>query len=327
MKERACAVAPQRLVPSAFVVAMVCASGCLTPTAPRARPALELTIHADPSRSYEGAPLYIAVELRNAGRDTAWINTFGFAFGPLRGTLMRDDGTEFRDRGIVADVALAPGWLGSPLGPDESTFEVVVLQDRWGESDSVYRDLYDGKSVPRGGYDLFVEFEWSTTRLSTTRLRERPILARSPTFGVHARTLSEDTFFRRVRELAGNAWEPATRAGFLDSTLSLIDQVVTVDPANEFLPWLARRLIVTASVLGSPPDSVQRARLSAVLEAVAERERETPMGVYAVAGVSEFNPAGIARLTAVLGGSLAGRYAIALQRSGVAQIPGIKAPR
>ena len=280
----------------------VAALSCVNAVAPAPSP-LSLSVYIDGHEYFDNEPLYVVFQLTNNGSDTAWVMPFDPAEQSLQAVLVRSDGVVFRDWGIIADYITGPGWRGVPIAPQRSLYQIGTLQDRLGQYDSAFQNLYHSHHVPAGKYQLEAAFAWDPRHVHP------PLRTSSSTIVVRSRTPAEDSTLAGINALVMMAWDTAKRATYLDSLVTFVELQAAADPADPYLPYLAVYKVITAAAVGYSPDSAMTDRLTAVLTKLALTDRDTPAGAEAVLGVSFYRPQLLPSLASQFGNSLAGNVA------------------
>jgi hypothetical protein len=225
----------------------------------------------------------------------------------LRGELSSQSGSTISESGPVVDFAFDTSWRGYPLAPGASQFEVVTLQDRWGEFDSTTRYLYGSRRIPPGGCQLRARFLWNPHPVLSGEAYQ--VRAVPTAFSIRRRTVAEDGVFARVAALAAMPWDSSVRPAFLDSLMAFLAESPSSRPQASFLPYVSWGEVTAAIAIGLSPspqvmDTVNRVRLS-----LADSNRFIPAGAIAVMGVWTDSPRPLPGMSQVLGESLAGSVA------------------
>jgi hypothetical protein len=315
---------PSRLLQSiAFAGSLAGALSCHALTDPQfpggdLRLASELGERRD---FFEGEPIYVAFSLSNHGADTAWTAIFSFTSWSLNGELTDSAGHALETWGLIADYFYGPGYRGDPLPPGATRYQVVLIQNRWGQYRSDMDTLYGGHHLPPGRYTLRMHFPFDPPRCGTaahfmvdllTCKVSRVVDANPITFRVHARDSVEEESFQRLRYLAGMTWDKARQPAFGDSLLSNLSTRVANDPVR---PMLTGWFLGDAWFFGVMADSSKADAIRNAMIETARAQRATAGGAMAVVEVHEERPTALPSLAQELTGSMAGAVATSLLRS------------
>ena len=264
---------------------------------------LSLTVYIADHEYFDNEPVYVVFQITNTGSDTAWVMPFSLAEQSLQAVLVRSDGTRSPGGGLIADYFTGPGWRGMPIVPQRSLYEIGMLQDRWGQYDSSFQNLYHSHHVLPGRYQVEAAFAWDPNH------RRPPLRASAVPFSVRSRNPSEDSALAQVNRLVAMPWDTAQRRLFLDSLVDYLEHRVAADSADPYLPFLAVQKVITAAAVGYSPDSTMKERLATLCTEIAMVNRDAPAGAEAVLCVLYNRPGSLLDLAARLGSSLAGNVA------------------
>lgn len=249
---------------------------------------------------FEGEPIYGLFELRNEGTDTAWVGIFGFAPDRLTVSLRRSDGVVVPEARIWAEYAIPPGWRGSPIAPRERKFQMLILQNTWGEPVKPTWTMFPGH-IPPGEYTLVATFN---AAVESQPWSEASIAAPPLTIIVRPRTPAEDRSFVEVERVCAKAWDRTTRATYFGTLLALIDERLAADSTDPFAAFLVNDAVTTGRGVGLTLAPGDAARLTAARMVVARAQRSRPAGAMAAVTAFADAPTG-ASVADLLGPSLA----------------------
>lgn len=280
-------------------------------TATLAAQVLTLQARIGKEEFFEGEPVFVLFELGNGGADTAWIPHFGLAYGNLTAALRRSDGAVLEDQGLIADFFPGPGWRGLPLGPGESVFAVVVVQDRWGESGPSAPNVFI-HHLKAGDYELQARF---AAGVGFGDQGAGPAIPASPIrFRIRARTGSEEALFAEVKRIRDLAWDPGGRPRYLQALVSWVVQRAQASTSNPYLAFLLHNGLQTARAIGQRPDASTAALVAQTRVAIVESEQSDPAASYLITAIAADTPELLDTLVARLGSSLARSVGMALVR-------------
>jgi hypothetical protein len=286
--------------------ASVLVSAILLLTAPiNSSAAQQLALSASVGREvfFEGEPIYVVLQLTNAGPDTAWTWFFEITPDGLDLTLQRPDSSVVPKFVMWIDRIFSTEWRGVPIAAGERQYLLLPLQSSLGESGLPGSAMFNRKIVA-GSYTLGVRFHASVNRPTTL-----PDLVATPLrIEVRARTPDEDRSFSEVERLMSEGWDRNTRPGFVSRLTALIKARVARDSLDPFAPFLVNEAVTTASAWGLPLSSTDSVDLRAARLTIARSQRFLPSGAM-VAVALVFDPESPKDLASQLGPSLAGEIA------------------
>ena len=263
---------------------------------------------------FEGEPVFIVFQLQNEGFDTVWIAPFALPFQNLRVTVTRSDGAVLKQLGFVADFFPGLASRGEPLGPGESTFTTVVMQDYWGEPGPSAPNLFL-HDLKTGDYQLTAWFQLhgeSSSQSVTDSIQAPPV-----SFRIRLRTPAEEGAFAEVKSIRDMAWSPGDRRRYLSALINWTSQHAASDAANPYLPFLLHNGLQTAWAIGQPQDAKTASQVRQLRSTIVEHERTTPGGSYLVTAIAEESPALLDELIARLEPSLVASVARSLKHRGI----------
>jgi len=258
--------------------------------------ARDLALTADVGKRvfFEDEPIFLVLQLKNVGSDTAWVMDFGAISQSVQMSVRREDGEPVSVGGLWIDrwCLRDSGCRGDPLMAGRSLFSAVILQDRAGEERDLRRSLYT-HHLGTGEYEL---------RVRTLGVEAAPI-----TFRIRHRTATET---RELTELEAIRWMVWDRTHPTNYEGALISWVGHHPQDDAFLPYLLAQWLY-----GGMIDAVARQAnldLDSLRVAVIEANPSSPAGAYIAQSMTGWRPEQLAALAEPLGASLVGEMARSL---------------
>jgi len=271
--------------------------------------ALRLTIQIDTTEFFEGQPVFFVMELANVGLDTTWVAPFRIATGDLHMSLVRSDGSVVPKRQTIVDEVVTGPWRGWPLPPGASLYETGDLQVAWGDNGPLNRTLFALNLAP-GSYELQASFNPNASAEASVAL----ITAVPVAFQVRSRTLTEETRYQEVVQLASMLRGPTQRSGFLTAMLDWVQPKIGTSEVDPLAAFLITSGLYVGGGAGLAPGPALEERIR-TLQAIGARAQATrPMGaVLAIEAVKSAqrgsHSSWILEFLDALTGSLAGAVA------------------
>jgi hypothetical protein len=268
----------------------------------------QLTVFMGKGEFFEGEPIYVVVEVSNAGRDTIWVPIPSLTSRWMKATLRRVDGSVVAERMWNVTVIVPPGWRGEELAPGAAYYQTIILQDVWGTPRGDPSELFIG-NLATGEYTFRVDFNLSF------RGEAAPVLhSREARFAIRQRGLAEDAEYEQVKAIRRLAWGRATRDQYVPALVDWVSRRLVEDSEDPYLPFLLNEGIQTATAVGARwPYSEFRQRLLTLRLAVAAAQSERPAGAHALSGGFNTDAASMPAMPGKFGGTLAGAVGVQLE--------------
>lgn len=261
---------------------------------------LNLSVGLGKSVFFESEPVYVLIQLRNDGTDTAWTADFELETGSIQLVLRGPDGSTVSRNGLVAEAWRQPGWRGQPVAPGQSVYETAVLQSQWGLEPPAKSKLYRRVLQP-GTYSIIASFD---VHAGVSDLPQR--VESSPVrFTVRERNAMEEALVREVENVRQMAWNPTQRSGYLHYLIRWIEGRVAQDTEDPFLAFLLNQGVQTALAVGNQVSPEDIRTLKDLRVRVVKEQRAHPSAAIILERISEDNPEDLPVLSSELSPSLA----------------------
>ena len=280
----------RRIVPFALVLLVTIAMAH-----PRRGLVQELALTAELGKRvfFEDEPIFLVLQLKNVGSDTAWVMDFGAISNSVEMLVRRRDGGPVAIGGLWID-----RWCGradrcgDPLAPGRSQLSAGILQDRAGEERDFKRSLFLHHLGP-GEYELGVR---------TLGVEAAPIA-----FRIRQRTATETTDLTELEAIRWMVWDRTHPTNYEGALISWVGHH---PQDNAFLPYLLAQWLY-----GGMIDAVARQAnldLDSLRVAVIKANKSSPSGAYIAQSMAGWRPQQLVALAEPLGASLVGEMARSL---------------
>jgi hypothetical protein len=262
---------------------------------------LSLTADVGKAEFFEDEPIFILVQLRNLGHDTAWVGDFGFVSPAIEVSVRRRDGKLVPIGGLIADTWYGAKWRGDPVARGKSVLSAETLQFRAGNEREYRRSLFPRHLAP-AEYEVKVRFHvhWAIAQTQALTL-ETPSIS----FRIREGTTAEESEVKELEAIRTMAWDR-----FPMYEAALIKWVARHQGDDPFLPFLLSSWLYEAEHdLERTATMAATVNLDTLRTAVLDAQKRTPAGAHIVQTMVAWHPEQLPTLAERLGASHAGEMA------------------